>query len=301
MDKKMISSLIRNALHLVDPVITDIREAPGGMTNKSYFATVNGEKYVVRIPGYGTEELIDRYAEKNNLIYGTELGINPELVYFDVASGVKITRKIDFLKTLTPELAREGKTMKEVIAVFQHLHRSKTVMKNRFHLFSLMNHYEDLVIKVNPLMMEKVAPLKDDILELKDVYESFDVKEAPCHIDTVSANILLDVSKQIYLIDWEYSGMFDPMWDLATLFVSLNFTEEEELFFLKHYLEREPSPEEIQRILLHKVFQDYLWSLWTIYKEAKGDDFGPVAIKRIERALDNIAHYNMTYNQDDVV
>src|SRR5690606_31109506 len=102
MEKEMIHSLIRNVLQLVDPVITDIRRTPGGMTNKSFFVTVNGEKYVVRIPGSGTDELIDRYAEKDNLIYGTELGINPELVYFDVNSGIKITRKIESSKTLTP-------------------------------------------------------------------------------------------------------------------------------------------------------------------------------------------------------
>ena len=106
---------------------------------------------------------------------------------------------------------------------------------------------------------------------------------------------------QLFLIDWEYSGMFDPMWDLATLFVSLSFTEEEELFFLTHYLEREPDQEEMQRILLHKVFQDYLWSLWTFYKEAKGDDFGSTAIKRIERAVKNIAEYHTIYNQNNVV
>ena len=301
MEKEMIHSLIRNVLQLVDPVITDIRRTPGGMTNNSYFVTVNGEKYVVRIPGSGTDELIDRYAEKDNLIYGTELGINPELVYFDVDSGIKITRKIESSKTLTPELARKGQLMKEIITVFQRLHHSKTIMKNRFQLFLLMNHYESLVNKVNPLMMEKVAPIKDDILDLKKVYESFDVKEVPCHIDTVPANFIIDTRDQIYLIDWEYSGMFDPMWDLATLFVSLNFTEEEELFFLTHYLEREPNQEEMQRILLHKVFQDYLWSLWTFYKEAKGDDFGSTAIKRIERAVKNIAEYHTIYNRNNVV
>ena len=58
----------------------------------------------------------------------------------------------------------------------------------------------------------------------------------------------------MYLIDWEYSGMFDPLCDVATLFVSFQFTEEE-LFFLTYYLGREPNKEE-----LHHIFIAYHFS-----------------------------------------
>lgn len=302
MDKKQLSTLFEEALHLDHPEITEIRRTPGGMTNDSYFVTVNGEKYVVRIPGKGTDELmIDRNAEKNNLIFGTKLGINPELFYFDTKSGIKITRKLEDCRSLTPEMAREGKIMKKIIALFQRLHFSEAKMKNRFDLFGLMEHYEGLVQDVHPFMMEKIAKLKEEALVLKKVYEQMEVREAPCHIDTAPSNFLLDQNEQMYLIDWEYSGMFDPMWDLATLFERLGFTKEEELFFLKHYFERDPSEEEGQRILLHKIFQDYLWSLWTIYKEAKGEDFGSVAMERIERAMRNIEEYHSIYGMDIVV
>ena len=53
---------------------------------------------------------------------------------------------------------------------------------------------------------------------------------------------------------------------------------------MKHYLERDPMEEEMQRILLHKIFQDYLWALWTIYKEEKGIDYGSLARERMNRA-----------------
>lgn len=296
-----MSLLIENTLNISNPEIEDMRRTPGGMTNDSYFVTVNGEKYVVRIAGKGTDELIDRQSEMNNLIYGTEIGINPELIYFDIESGLKITRKLESSKALTPELAREGQIMQKIISLFQRLHYSKKPMTNRFDLFGLMGHYENLVQEVQPFMMEKIAHMKEHILALKKVYETMEVIETPCHIDTVPANILVDKKEQLYLIDWEYSGIFDPMWDIATLFQRLFFTEEEQLFFLKTYFGRDPRPEEMQRILLHEIFQDYLWCLWTIYKEAKGEDYGALAMERMERAMKNIAEYNTTYNFDDVV
>ena len=262
------------------------------MTNDSYFVTVNNEEYVIRIPGSGTDKLIDRVAEKNNLLYGTELGINPKLIYFDTESGVKITKMIPFSKALTPEFARENDILQKIISLLQQLHQSNTVMKNRFELFSLMSHYESIVQEVNPFKLEKVLTLKNDILRLKKVYDSLVVEEVPCHIDTIPENFIYDTKNEtLYLIDWEYSGMFDPMWDIATLCLTLQLTEEEELFFLKHYLERDPMEEEMQRILLHKIFQDYLWALWTIFKEEKGADYDSLATDRIERAMENILIY----------
>src|SRR5690625_1995378 len=260
MDEKKIKRIIKQAFQEKNLTITSIERTPGGLTNESYFATINDEKYVVRIPGKGTKQLVNRVTEKDNLLYATKLGINPELIYFDVDSGLKITRKVENASPMTLGRAREGTTMKQIINSFKQLHNAKKPMKNHFELFSLISHYRNLVYDTNPLMLEKWEPLQADLDNLREVYESLPVIEVPCHIDTVCSNILLSDSNEIFLIDWEYSGMFDAFWDLATLFVSLQFTEKEEQFFLTHYLEREPLVSELQRILLHKIFHDYLWS-----------------------------------------
>src|SRR5690625_7122148 len=73
MNEAHIKKVISNALQLKEETISDIYRTSGGLTNKSYFATVNGEKMVIRIPGYGTEELVNRKEEKDNLIYATKL------------------------------------------------------------------------------------------------------------------------------------------------------------------------------------------------------------------------------------
>jgi len=170
-------------------------------------------------------------------------------------------------------------------------------MHNRFELFSVIEHYENLVSEENRLMMEKVTTLQADVWDLKNVYQSFDIEEVSCHIDAVCVNILKDHNDRFYLIDWE----FDPLWDMATLFLSLQLNDEEEFFFLTYYLGGEPQMEELQRIHLLKIFLDYMWSLWYMYKEAKGNDYGNKALKRVERAEKHIELFRMLYDEDVVV
>lgn len=91
--------------------------------------------------------------------------------------------------------------------------------------------------------------------------------------------------EDIYLIDWEYSGMNDPMWDLAAHSLESGFSKNEEKEFLSFYFPNGITKEELLRIQIHKICQDFLWSIWTILKEAKGVSFGDYGINRYKRAI----------------
>ena len=138
--------------------------------------------------------------------------------------------------------------------------------------------------------------VKKDVYAVKNYYESLTIEQAPTHIDALYQNFIKSGDNKLYLIDWEYSGMFDPLWDLATHSIESEFTLLEEELFLSHYFQRDVTELETRRILIHKIFQDYLWTMWTIFKEAKGDDFGSYGIDRFERAKKNISLYKKLYN-----
>ena len=78
--------------------------------------------------------------------------------------------------------------------------------------------------------------------------------------------------------------MNDPMWDLAALFLESEFTQEEEADFLVYY-EDDKTPVSWEKIRIYKILQDIIWSLWTIYKEENGADFGDYGISRYNRAI----------------
>lgn len=300
-NKELVYDIIQLACDVPKNAITNMARTPGGETNVSYFATVAGKEYVVRLPGKGTEVLINRRAEKENLTFGTKLGINPAFVYFDETTGIKISHAIPAATALTKETAKYPHILLDIIELFQHLHEADDVMTQRFDLFQMIDHYEQLAYVENTLQPKKLASLRAEIASLKNVYQSYDIQAAPCHMDAVSINILRDEADRLYLIDWEYSGMFDPLWDVATLFLSLELTEEEELFFLTTYFRCEPNAEALQRLHVLKIFLDYYWSLWYMYKETQGDNFGNKGTARINRAAANLASYQVLYADNIVV
>lgn len=98
----------------------------------------------------------------------------------------------------------------------------------------------------------------------------------------------MDENGKIFLIDWEYSGMNDPMADFAALFLENNYTAENVDYVLKKYFDGNIPEGTYQKILAYQVLWDYLWTLWTCIKEAEGDDFGTYGLDRYNRAIQNL-------------
>ncbi|HLQ74128.1 MAG TPA: choline kinase family protein [Bacillota bacterium] len=295
MKEKHIKRVVQSVLDVPGDAIKNIVATNAGITNESFFITINDEDFIVRLPGTGTEELVDRKAEEASLIYGTSIGLNPETIYFNAQTGIKITRKIEHAQMLTPEKAREGKIMKRLIQTFQTLHQANNEMTHIFNPFTQIKYYESLIKDTGIEIHEDVKQLRNDYLHLREQYEASSIEIVPCHIDPVAENILLDGQEAIHLIDWEYSGSFDPMWDLATLFQSLQLTEEEEKFFLTHYFEREPTEDELKRLLLNKIFFNYMWSFWYFYKEVKGETYEDMLHESWRERVDLVKGYIETF------
>src|SRR3712207_602500 len=113
---------------------------------------------------------------------------------------------------------------------------------------------------------------------------------SPCHNDPWPAN-LLDAGGRLYLIDWEFSGMNDPMWDLGDLSVEAGFGPEQDRTMMDAYCGGCAPPVLYSRLELYKMLSDLLWSLWGIIQYANGNpsnDFFPYIQGRLERCKDRI-------------
>lgn len=285
-----IKGYMMEALDINVEEIEDIQPF-GGMTNKNFKVLAAGKEYVLRIPGNGTEQMINRKEEKVNAALASELGIDTPLVYFNDETGVKIAELIPNAETLTGKTAKRQDYMELTTGILRKLHQSDVKMANRFDVFEKINDYERLMEEANGQPYEGYEEVRAQVMNLKDIYEGMNVELTPCHNDLVPENFVKSGKDKIYLIDWEYSGMNDPMWDVAAHSLECDFSSEDEELFLSLYLNEDTVPIEIQqRVLMNKIYQDFLWSIWTIIKEAKGDDFGTYGIDRFNRARKNLNH-----------
>lgn len=282
-------------------------EAAGGMTNKNYKVNLNDEYYILRMPGVGTSDMISRINEKNNARIAGVLGLDTEIIYFNENTGVKVSRFIEDAETLNPQTAKYEENMEIVATLLKKLHCSCLDFENEFNVFREIEKYEALVKEANgkyydaeyPDVRDRVMALEDELLRIgKDSYT--------CHNDTVAENFVKGKGEKTYLIDWEYSGMNDPMWDIAGHILECNFDKnEEELFKSKYFSidnDLEKESEEIyevqeEKIFLFKICQDFLWTIWTVLKEAKGVSFGEYGPMRYKRAKENLDIFYDKYMQ----
>ncbi len=283
-----VKTIIREAMKVDEDDISEVISA-GGMTNKNYRVCVKGKRYILRIAGIGTESMISRKNEMFNSSIASEREYNVETPYFNVETGIKISTFIENAETLTPRSVKKEENLKQVTRILRDLHEDNEFpMKNEFNVFRELEKYEDILKTADGEFFDDYDEVRERFMKLEQVLKECDRVFVPSHNDLVSENLVKDTEGRIYLIDWEYSGINDDMWDLAALSLENNFSEDDTELMFRLYFNGEVDENSRKRLLIHQISQDLLWAVWTLIKENEGDDFGTYGIDRYNRGKENL-------------
>lgn len=238
-------------------------ERLGGMTNHSYKIIRNDKaEYLVRIPGEGTEEMINREDEKKSTELACRLGIDSELLYFD-KDGKKVMRFITNPQPMNEEVMRRKENIAQAAAIFRKLHNCGEDTGVRFEVFEMAAAYEKIIQEKAVQLYDDYGMVKNKVMAIKDYFDQKGMtKRVPSHNDTLTGNWVLDEKGKLWLIDWEYSGMNEPMWDLSCTSIECVYTEKEDQQLLHDYFQRPATMEEKKQFIATKMYVDYLWTLW---------------------------------------
>ena len=275
-------------------------EQIGGLSNKNFKVTLSGKEYVLRVPGIGSEGMVVRSFEEQNSLQGCRMGISPNISYFNDKTGVKLTDYIHNAETLNSATIQRKKHLQQIAAIYQTLHHSNVRFNNDFNVFHEIRKYEKLMAKTKGVMYPGYEDIRDEMFGLESRLNELGIRLCPCHNDAVPENFIKSENGKIYIIDWEYSGMNDPIWEFAALFLESDFSEDNKDYFLDCYYQGQIPQEVQEKILIYEFLMDMLWSIWTVVKEAQGDDFGTYGIDRFNRGLqlfEQIKHYNLSKNE----
>ena len=282
--EKIIKEKISSLLSEEEEVLSV--EQLGGMTNQNYLVKTTNKQYIVKFFGKGTEKLINRQDEKYNLELLKDLDLDVKNYLFDIEAGIKVNEYIESAITLD---STSIKTKFDKIApILQTIHASGKELRGEFAPFEEIKKYESLIEEKIPYA--NYEAVREEVFSLEKRLADLGVDRKSCHIDLVPENFIESPQGRLYLIDWEYSSMNDPMWDLAALFLESEFTRQEEEAFLSRY-ESEQTPVSREKIAIYKILQDAIWSLWTVYKEEQGADFGDYGVSRYQRAIKGLSYY----------
>jgi thiamine kinase-like enzyme len=254
----------------------------GGLTNRVYQLS----SAVLRVPGKGTEEYINRANEAASARIASEAHVSPEVLYADADTGLMVTRLVRDAVTMTPAhfSSRMGAPSRAG-QVFRKLHTSRGVFPFRFELFAMIDDYLKILSTKNVDLPDGYHDVVKEAQSIRKVLAKKPVPLVPCHCDPLCENFL-DTGERMWIVDWEYCGMNDPMWDLGDLSVEGSFNDAQDAEMLVSYFGAAPTPADHGRMVIYKAMCDLLWTLWGLIQHANknpADDFAAYALNRFNR------------------
>lgn len=253
--------------------ISDFVAMDKGMTNHSYLFSCKGNRYILRIPGEGTVNLINRTQEEKvyRAIAGT--GLCDDVVYMNPKNGLKVTRFLDGVRTCDPY---NDSDVRNCMAMLRRFHGIRLSVEHNFDIFGNIEYYESLW-KGHPSTHEHYAQTKADIMSLKAFVEENRAEYCLTHIDAVPDNFLfhpVNGMEQLQLTDWEYAGMQDPHVDIAMFCLYSLYDQPHIDHLIDIYFDGSCDERTRIKVYCYIAACGLLWSNWSEYKRILGVELG---------------------------
>ncbi len=282
--------VICETLDVIPDEVEDITVMKKGMTNRSFLFTCNGKRYIMRIPGEGTDKLINRRQEAQvyNLVNGKDLCDN--IVYINPQNGYKITVFFERARVCDP---MNSDDVKKCMQRLREFHNMKLKVNHEFDIFGQINFYESLWENRHSIYKD-YNKTKEKIFSLKKFIDSHAGEKVLSHIDSVPDNFLFvysgDGKEDIRLIDWEYAGLQDPHVDIAMFVIYSLYNRSQADSLIDAYFPEGCSNVDRVKIYCYISVCGLLWSNWCEYKRNLGIELGEYSLRQYRYAKD---YYNI--------
>ena len=265
--------------------IKDISVLKKGMTNRSFLFSLGGSKYIMRIPGEGTELLINRKQEKEVYETISGLGLCDDPIYINPDNGYKITKYLEGVRVCD---CNDELDLTRCMKKLREFHEMELKVDHEFDIFAQIEFYESLWNGM-PSVFRDYADTKSKVMSLQGVIAKISKKRCLTHIDAVPDNFLfyMPAGSKKYLLqltDWEYSGMQDPHVDIAMFCIYSLFDKNGCDHLIDIYFDGKCDAKTRGKIYCYIASCGLLWSNWCEYKRSLGVEFGDYNIRQYRYA-----------------
>ena len=274
--------IIEKQFNISKNEIYDIKVLKKGMTNRSFLFKVKDEKYIMRIPGEGTDELINRKEESE--VYETirDKDICDDIIYINSKNGYKITRYMENSRCCDADNDEDLRLCMDVLRKF---HDMKLKVSHEFNIFEKIDFYESLW-KEKKSIYKDYEKTKKKIKSLQKFIDENVEYKCLTHIDANPDNFLFEKDNDIRLIDWEYSAMQDPHIDIAMFCIYALYDKRQIDNLIDIYFKGNCDYKTRIKIYAYVASCGLLWSNWCEYKLQLGVEFGEYSLKQYRYAKD---------------
>lgn len=232
----------------------------GGITNVSYRVRDRENSYVVRCCEDRSYLGIDRRNEQVCQEAAYRASVAPEVVH--CADNLLVTRYID-ATTLSAEEVRNKSLLMRLAETIRQLHDARETLAGQmlyFCPFQTIRTYAATARRLNAKLPDGLDEFVGDAGRLAGEMRPF--HPTLCHNDLLAPNIL-DDGQKLWLVDWEYAGIGNPLFDLASISSNSGLNEELDGTLIAAYAGRvdEQTRREIRILKTVSLLREALWSV----------------------------------------
>lgn len=253
----------------------------GGITNDNFKVSLDDGAYVLRIGGKDTELLgIDRQAEHAASLAAHAAGVAPEVVCFVEPEGYLVTRFVEGRIPPPAELARPAQ-LARVAAALRAFHEGPP-LPSRFDAFRVVETYLATAASHGVAAPAAYARAQDVARRIEATRHGAPVR--PCHNDLLNANFL-DDGERLWIVDWEYAGIGDPVFDLANFSINHELDDDVNRALLTAYFGTLRAEDE-RALRLMRFMSDFREAMWGVVQQGISEldfDFVAYADEHFER------------------
>jgi thiamine kinase-like enzyme len=231
----------------------------GGLTNTNFKVEVNGVPHFVRVPGESTELLaIDRNNEYHNTKAAADAGVAPKVLYHLPEYNVMV---IEFLngKTMSKDSLNEQGMPTRMAQAIKKLNQGPRFFSD-FNMFRLTEYYLDVCRERDIRIPDGYLERMPTVAQIETAMNVRPLPTVPCNNDLLAENYI-DDGRQLWLIDYEYSGNNDPTFELGNTCQEMQFNDEQIIEVCAAYFGK-AVPDMIARMKLNMIMSDVGWGLW---------------------------------------
>jgi thiamine kinase-like enzyme len=263
-----------------------VSQLSGGLTNENYLVEVDGQKYVMRIPGQSTELLsIDRANEVFNTMAAATTGIGPR-VLDHIASLDALVLEFIPGNTMSAKALQSAAMASRMANSFRRLHASPRFLQD-FNMFRLIEEYLRIVKEHGVTIPDGYRERLPMIARIEQAVARGALAPVPCHNDLLCENFI-DDGQALRIVDYELSGNNDPCFDLGNTAQEAEFDQDLRAALCAAYFGREDK-RQLARMNLFALMSDVGWTLWGAIQakiSAVDFDFRGYYTTRWERAIE---------------
>ena len=283
MDRPTIERVLSRARTFAGKEV-EVSELSGGLTNINYLVVADGIKHVVRIPGRSTDLLaVDRENERRNATAAATTGVSPNVVEVLPEWDVMVLEFIEG-RTMTGELLRSAEQAGRIAESLRRLHTGPPFHKD-FDMFRLTEFYLKVCDERAVMIPEGFRERLDRVGSIEHSFAANPVAAVPCHNDLLAENYI-DDGRQLWIVDFEYSGNNDPCFELGDTAQECEFDQDLRAHLCEAYF-GSMRQDRLARMNLQALMADVGWTLWAAIQAKISTieyDFWGWAVERWERA-----------------